>query len=65
MCILTGKKEIMRATETANGEGLDLQLTAALGTKWSHAVNIRLVLESLSGTSLRVALSLHEVMTLK
>lgn len=45
-----GKKEIMRATETANGEGLDLQLTAALGTKWSHAVNIRLVLESLSGT---------------
>lgn len=40
-------------------EGLDLQLTAALGTKWAHAVNIRLVLESLSGTVFRSASQLE------
>ena len=39
----------MLTPETASLEGLDLQLTAALGTKWAHAVNIRLVLESISG----------------
>ncbi|KAG0614936.1 hypothetical protein M758_5G002000 [Ceratodon purpureus] len=44
-----GRKEITLTAEEASQEGLDLQLTAALGTKWAHAVNIRLVLESLSG----------------
>jgi hypothetical protein len=45
----------MLTAEEASREGLDLQLTAALGTKWAHAVNIRLVLESLSGTVFRSA----------
>lgn len=55
----------MLAAEAASREGLDLQLTAALGTKWAHAVNIRLVLESISGIVFRSFLSalLHEVET--
>lgn len=48
----------MLTGEAVNKEGLELQLTAALGTKWAHSVNIRLVLESLSGTNLKQMLNL-------
>lgn len=51
----SGKKEIVLPAEAASEEGLDLQLTAALGTKWAHAVNIRLVLESISGIGMIVS----------
>ncbi|KAI5075109.1 hypothetical protein GOP47_0009185 [Adiantum capillus-veneris] len=46
-------------------EDPELQLTAALGTSWAHSVNIRLILESLSGQRfIKVAKSPMSAITL-
>ncbi|MCO5570995.1 hypothetical protein L7F22_024726 [Adiantum nelumboides] len=53
---------------TSNQKSLEdpeLQLTAALGTSWAHSVNIRLILESLSGQRfIKVAKSPMSAITL-
>lgn len=50
--LVAENREVLQTLDAVSKEGLELQLTAALGTKWAHSVNIRLVLESFSGTRL-------------
>ncbi|CAM6045810.1 unnamed protein product [Sphagnum compactum] len=45
----TDKAKSSVMTNAGIPDGPELQLTAALGTKWAHSVNIRLIMESISG----------------
>jgi RAD51-like protein 1 len=45
----TDKAKSSVMTNAGIPDGPEHQLTAALGTKWAHSVNIRLIMESISG----------------
>lgn len=45
----TDKAKSSVMTNAGIPDGPEVQLTAALGTKWAHSVNIRLIMESISG----------------
>ncbi len=48
----TDKAKSSVMTNAGIPDGPELQLTAALGTKWAHSVNIRLIMESISGSKI-------------
>jgi hypothetical protein len=48
----TDKAKSSVMTNAGIPDGPEVQLTAALGTKWAHSVNIRLIMESISGAKI-------------
>jgi RAD51-like protein 1 len=48
----TDKAKSSVMTNAGIPDGPEHQLTAALGTKWAHSVNIRLIMESISGAKI-------------